>query len=86
MVVPMTTHAGANFDPVELTDEQQLTLLSMASEQLGKRFQREEFVELMLDLFEDIPGFEVMPFTRVTGTINHPVSYTHLTLPTTPYV
>ena len=36
------------------------------------------------DLLRQIPGFSL--FRRSSSLVTHPVSYTHLTLPTTPYV
>ena len=47
-------------------------------------FYRERLAGFAADSLEDLPK---LPFTRKSDLRDHyPVSYTHLTLPTTPYV
>jgi len=43
-----------------LTEEQQTMLLDMLNEQFGLHLEFEEFSDVLLGLFEDIPGFETI--------------------------
>jgi len=43
-----------------LTANQQLSLLEMVNEQFGSHLESAEFAEVVLGLFEDIPGFETL--------------------------
>ena len=43
-----------------LTADQQLSLLEIVNEQFGSHLESAEFAEVVLGLFEDIPGFETI--------------------------
>ena len=45
----------------DLSTEERQTLLAMLVEQYGSGLNCLQFAELMLGLFEDIPGFECIP-------------------------
>ena len=45
-----------------LANDQIATLVSMIRRQLGDRLKHDEFTDAVLHLFEDIPGFETLPF------------------------
>lgn len=44
-----------------LSEDERTTLLAIIDEQFGPALSHDEFAEAMLDLFENIPGFETMP-------------------------
>lgn len=53
-----------------LLEEARNTLLAIIDEQFGPSLTEEEFAEAMLDLFENIPGFETMPPTKASHIVN----------------
>ena len=54
-------------------------IAALASENLAGR-------RIAIQLYPDNPNVELFDFLRGAGAAPDPVSYTHLTLPTTPYV
>jgi len=44
-----------------LSAEQQHTLVCIVSEERGKQLPFEQFADAILDLFENVPGFETIP-------------------------
>lgn len=44
-----------------LTREERRTLIALVGEEHGSDLSQEAFADVMLGLFEDIPGFETMP-------------------------
>jgi len=53
-----------------LSESECATLLAIIDEQFGPGLIREEFAEAMLDLFENIPGFETMPPAKASHIVN----------------
>lgn len=52
-----------------LSKEQQQTLAEMIGEQFGTDLEYNDFVDVLLGLFEDIPGFETMPPSKAETLI-----------------
>ncbi|WP_395351820.1 hypothetical protein [Variovorax sp. UC122_21] len=53
-----------------LSEDERTTLLAIIDEQFGPGLIREEFDEAMLDLFENIPGFETISPAKASHTVN----------------
>lgn len=53
-----------------LSAEQQHTLVSIVSEERGTQLPFEQFADAILDLFENVPGFETIPARRAKRHIN----------------
>jgi hypothetical protein len=47
-----------------LSAEQQRKLVHIVNEERGAQLSFEQFADAMLDLFEDVPGFETIPSRR----------------------
>ena len=60
-----------------LSEDERTTLLAIIDEQFGPGLTRGEFVEAMLDLFENIPGFEAMPPAKASHIVNQLWSIYH---------
>ena len=60
--INITTHT--------LSEEERTTLLAIIDEQFGPALSHDEFAEAMLDLFENIPGFETMPPSKASHIVN----------------
>ena len=53
-----------------LSDDERTTLLAIIEEQFGPELSHDEFAEAMLDLFENIPGFETMAPAKASHIVN----------------
>lgn len=53
-----------------LSEDEQITLLAIIDEQFGPSLIQEEFAEAMLDLFENIPGFETISSAKASHIVN----------------
>ncbi|MGJ7546805.1 hypothetical protein [Variovorax sp. LT1R16] len=56
--------------PYTLSQRDRNTLLEIIDEQFGPGLTSDEFAEAMLDLFENIPGFETMPPAKASYIVN----------------
>lgn len=52
-----------------LTEDQQSMLLDMLNEEFGSHLDFEEFSDVLLGLFEDIPGFETISQSKANRLI-----------------
>lgn len=53
-----------------LSEDERTALLAIIDEQFGPALSHDEFAEAMLDLFENIPGFETMPPVKASHIVN----------------
>lgn len=53
-----------------LSEDERTTLLAIIDEQFGPGLTRGEFAEAVLDLFENIPGFETLPPAKAIHIVN----------------
>ena len=61
----------------ELSSDQQYTLVEIISDQFGPHLSFDDFADQMLQLFEDIAGFEVISDSESESIINQLWSYYH---------
>jgi hypothetical protein len=54
-----------------LNTDQQAMLLEMLNEDFGDHLEFEEFSDVLLGLFEDIPGLETTSQSKINQLINH---------------
>jgi len=59
-----------NITTYTLSEDERTTLLAIIDEQFGPSLTEGEFAEAMLDLFENIPGFETMPPAKASQIVN----------------
>ncbi|MGA7194079.1 MAG: hypothetical protein WBW94_10645 [Anaerolineales bacterium] len=52
-----------------LSKEQQQTLVEIVNEQFGVDLEYNDFVDVLLAMFEDVAGFETMPATKAETLI-----------------
>ena len=53
-----------------LTEEQKQTLVDIVNEESGLDLGSDGFAEVMLSLFEDIPGFETIPPAKANDIVH----------------
>lgn len=61
----------------KLKNDQLQTLLTIVEEEFGLGIKRAEFADVMLKLFDDIPGFETIPPTKANDIVNQLWSVYH---------
>ena len=64
-------------DRTELSTDQQQTLVEIISDQSGHNLSFDAFTDQVLQLFEDIPGFEMISGSASQSVINQLWSYYH---------
>jgi len=52
-----------------LTTDQQVMLLDIINEEFGSHLEFDEFTDVLLSLFEDIPGFETISQSKANHLI-----------------